>query len=887
VPWPDPGRSRGPPRVLRQLTRVRMTATRIDQAGLLDEGRALRALARSLLGVGGRLVVDADDVVQEGELAALRSGGAGVRSSAWLRGTVRNLARMLQRGEARRIRREQLVARDHADGTWDPAAIAVQTELTRDVVTAVQQLEEPFRTVVVLRFWNGLLPEAIAARLGVPRNTVRSRLQRGIERLRGRLDAKYGTRERWSAPLLLLARGRDVAGGAVAVVGLATVGVLMQAKMLVGAVVLAAAAFVWFSWPRADTVAAPTRVDDAVLAASGTAEPTNPAADSSAPQRVSVLGETVPAVADEGPFDPTPVLVPPWSPEFLVVDDDEMPVAGASITIWPGKKVERAADERQRLGGPRHAYEGRAESPRWTVVTDADGRARPTLDVEYVVAMASHAAFGDSREDVLWHTRVVETKLVVVTELAVRGIVLQPDATPAAGAQVTAMASGINFQAIARRPEPATSDAAGRFTMKVQRHGTWVFRAERDGQHTFYRRRTVTDDRMEIVLQFPGAIAVAGRVVDAIGRAIAEAEVKAWREPQRAAEPAEDDEQMLRTTTDAAGRFVLPVRSFARYQLLASAAGHAASEVVWTETTTANPQAELQLALQAMVPIRGRVVHEDGQPFAGVHIGAEAELGEHGTASRPGREDRFGNVPATPSAADGTFELAVHPGTTWTLRALPMASKPLLVRELRGVAGGANDVVVKITADDLVGCVVRGTVVSAVDGSAVSFGIELLSYGDSGPLLRGGSIRIDGNRFATEPLPVGRRFGLWVAPKAMRGNSRVMSSLSMTDVPPFETRAGGVDLEIRVEPWSQLPVRVLGPGDEPVRNACVGASTTSWFSQGRAPLHVDGMGRVTLPFLCRGVVRLTVTRGGSRIVHEQEVTITPGANPELVIRLPR
>jgi len=59
--------------------------------------------------------------------------------------------------------------------------------------------------VIVLRFWRGLLPEAIAQQLGVPNNTVRSRLQPGLERLGVRLDAEQGDRERWSAPLLAFA----------------------------------------------------------------------------------------------------------------------------------------------------------------------------------------------------------------------------------------------------------------------------------------------------------------------------------------------------------------------------------------------------------------------------------------------------------------------------------------------------------------------------------------------------------------------------------------------------------------------------------------------------------------------------------------------------------
>ncbi|MEO6596252.1 MAG: sigma-70 family RNA polymerase sigma factor [Planctomycetota bacterium] len=112
----------------------------------------------------------------------------------WLRITLRHLAVGLRRGELRRGMRERAVARELEDRSRDPASIAEQAELSRHVVAAVQGLEEPFRTAVVLRFWRGLLPEAIAVQLGVPRNTVRSRLQRSLARLRERLDAEYGAR---------------------------------------------------------------------------------------------------------------------------------------------------------------------------------------------------------------------------------------------------------------------------------------------------------------------------------------------------------------------------------------------------------------------------------------------------------------------------------------------------------------------------------------------------------------------------------------------------------------------------------------------------------------------------------------------------------------------
>ena len=74
--------------------------------------------------------------------------------------------------------------------------------------------------------------------------------------------------------------------------------------------------------------------------------------------------EAVPAAAPlasaaEAPFDASPVRVPPWLARFLVVDEDELPVADATITIWASTHQTCRAPEqdprRQRLQllGPR------------------------------------------------------------------------------------------------------------------------------------------------------------------------------------------------------------------------------------------------------------------------------------------------------------------------------------------------------------------------------------------------------------------------------------------------------------------------------------------------------------------------------------------------------
>ena len=45
-------------------------------------------------------------------------------------------------------------------------------------------LDEPYRTVILMRYYEDLTPSQIAEHLGLPAATVRTRLRRGLERLR-------------------------------------------------------------------------------------------------------------------------------------------------------------------------------------------------------------------------------------------------------------------------------------------------------------------------------------------------------------------------------------------------------------------------------------------------------------------------------------------------------------------------------------------------------------------------------------------------------------------------------------------------------------------------------------------------------------------------------
>ena len=85
-----------------------------------------------------------------------------------------------------------------ADPRRGPEELAVAADLSRQVANALALLPPPFREAVVLRDLQGLAYEEIAAVLGVRVGTVRSRIARGREQLRGLLEtmAPAGVRQR-------------------------------------------------------------------------------------------------------------------------------------------------------------------------------------------------------------------------------------------------------------------------------------------------------------------------------------------------------------------------------------------------------------------------------------------------------------------------------------------------------------------------------------------------------------------------------------------------------------------------------------------------------------------------------------------------------------------
>lgn len=279
----------------------------IDPERLLAHTEWVRRLTR-------RLVLDAagaDDVAQETLLHALEREGAPVRHPrAWLATVARSLARRLRRAQERRADHE---ARAPAPrGERAAAEVVARASLHRAVVEAVLALAEPYRSTILVRFFEDVDARAVAQRLDVPLETVRTRLKRGLALLRERLERSNDGRD-WA----LLAAPLGTAGT------IATAAKLVAAAALVAALAIGAWRF--------------TRSDDRPAAGRELARATDSNANASATQEASAPERTPAPAVDSAAVaperTPEPVAASAATIRGTVKDDHGEPVAGAFVFV--------------------------------------------------------------------------------------------------------------------------------------------------------------------------------------------------------------------------------------------------------------------------------------------------------------------------------------------------------------------------------------------------------------------------------------------------------------------------------------------------------------------------------------------------------------------------
>lgn len=190
---------------------------------LLSHESFLRRTLRALL----VSEADVEDALQQTYVRLLeRPGAVPEHPRSWLARVARNVALTGLRSRRRQADHESAFPESREEGS--PAESLARMEALKRVVTAILELEEPYRTVVLLRYSEDLDVAAMAQRLSRTEATVRSQLSRAHELLRRKLDREFGGRERWAVLVLRRSATRlpwvapAVAGVALTLAGTAT-----------------------------------------------------------------------------------------------------------------------------------------------------------------------------------------------------------------------------------------------------------------------------------------------------------------------------------------------------------------------------------------------------------------------------------------------------------------------------------------------------------------------------------------------------------------------------------------------------------------------------------------------------------------------------------------
>jgi RNA polymerase sigma-70 factor (ECF subfamily) len=181
------------PRVETELIARACRGDRAAYARLVAEHQTVAYRAAYLVSGGAS---EAEDAAQEAFVKAFGALGRfreGAPFRPWLLAIVTNEARNRRRAAGRRanlvLRAEAAEPLTTARSAEDEAlALLAREELLR----ALAQLRPADREIVSYRYLLGLDEAETAEALGCARGTVKSRLSRALERLRGELDATMG-----------------------------------------------------------------------------------------------------------------------------------------------------------------------------------------------------------------------------------------------------------------------------------------------------------------------------------------------------------------------------------------------------------------------------------------------------------------------------------------------------------------------------------------------------------------------------------------------------------------------------------------------------------------------------------------------------------------------
>lgn len=730
----------------------------LDIEALLAHAGWIRKLARNMVADSSR----ADDLVQRTFVAALEHPPeAATPLRRWLGAVLRNFARQDRRADRRRADREVAAARGEAVASAHESveAIAIQRELFE----AVLALDEPYRTTVVQRFYEGLPPREIARRLGVPVKTVKTRLSRALEKLRASLDLRHGgDREAWLPALLPLA-----AAPALTAATLWSLLVDTKIKIAVAALALVSVAAVAWNASR-ETEARPA---PPTLAAASEPRP-------DAPERGTPLaGVTESPVRESVPatVEPKAIALPPGHPivggiaRGRVLDVEGNAVGGVPLVLVPHAN-----------GTPLDAFRSAEDTKREPVATSgADGtfEMKTRLGGGTLLASSAQMTTVFAADISSGQTHLQENLVVVVAPRGgLGGVVVTEEGAPVAQAQVDVRVerrilsslAGVADQSF-EIPWRATTDERGRFEIPaapaIEGAHLIVSATGYANQYEPAPPRPSLD--LRIVLHRLDKVFPRGEVVDAEGHPVEGAFVSC---------------NLSSTRTDPEGRFTIDVGReyfeglgpYSKDEIVAARRGFLPARFAkprdgWPAFVTLRLEGE-------PLEIRGRVVDEAGAGVVGAEVWIIDEHSFGVVVEEVGNTGRLRSVEALLRGDDDTTRITTGKDGAFVLsgllaeryRVACLDRRSLLHAETGPLLAGTRDVRLVLKGGEH--CVrVAGRVVSRagkpVEGVLLHPGVRLARwpYGESPQFAtHGDSTATDADgRFAFEKLsPEGLSFQL-------------------------------------------------------------------------------------------------------------------------------
>lgn len=236
---------------------------------LLREACWVRSLALQL----ARDQATADDAAQATMALALeRRPDVDASLRPWLARVVSRLSRRSVREEARRISRERVAAARSAEAESSDDLLE-RFELQQALAARVRALPEPYRGVILRRFYDGQTAAEIARETGASPATVRSQIARGVERLRREFPMDAGVNGLHSGGALALFLTAAGSGGELLTLrGAEMMAMKTTSKVGLATLMVAATFFATRGFLTSTQDAVRSSKDDTVLARPGPGE---------------------------------------------------------------------------------------------------------------------------------------------------------------------------------------------------------------------------------------------------------------------------------------------------------------------------------------------------------------------------------------------------------------------------------------------------------------------------------------------------------------------------------------------------------------------------------------------------------------------------------------